>query len=255
MKNKTIISFGILATMLSAMSVGFLAASAFADATTPSAETPAKISVDAMKEKYWERTTDVELRVVQNRKYTQAKKFELQFFGGTIATDSFLSARNIGGALAYHFSDYWAFRILGFKDLVSDSSATTTIEGPPTNVAPNTNDPKYFVGGEVDFVPLYGKFSLLGKAIVYVDTHLDLGFGTTHTETGSDATPFVGLGEQFYLNRWSSLNIDYRLMYYRETLPEKTSGPGLPPLGSPIGNRASWNDVITLGISVFGSIF
>ena len=226
-------------------------ATAFADNN----EGAAKISVEAMKEKYWEKTTDVELRVVQNRKYSQAKKFEFQVFGGTIATDPFLQVRNVGASLAYHFNDYWAVRFLYFKDLVTNSSATTTIEQPPTSATPNTNEPDYFYGGEVDYVPLYGKFSLMGHAIVYVDTHMDIGMGQTKTETGTNATPYVGLGEQFYLNRWSSLNIDYRLMYYRETLDEKGTGGGVPPLGTPIGNRASWNDVITLGISVFGSIF
>jgi outer membrane beta-barrel protein len=223
---------------------------AFAD-TSGGATPPAKISVDTMKEKYWEKTTDVELRVVQNRKYSQARKFELQFFGGAISTDPFLSVKNIGASLAYHFNDYWALKVFGFKDIVGDSAATTILEQENAQT-PNTNQPKYFVGGEADFVPLYGKFSLLGNAIIYVDTHLDFGFGSTTTETGHDATPFVGLGEQFYINRWSSLNLDYRLMYYRETLDQK--GVGQPNLGQPIANRASWNDVITLGISVFGSI-
>jgi outer membrane beta-barrel protein len=207
--------------------------------------------VDTMKEKYWEKTTDVELRVVQNRKYSQARKFELQFFGGAISTDPFLSVKNIGASLAYHFNDYWALKAFGFKDLVGDSAATSILEQENAQT-PNTNQPKYFVGGEADFVPLYGKFSWLGNAIIYVDTHLDFGFGSTTTETGHDATPFVGLGEQFYINRWSSLNLDYRLMYYRETLDQK--GVGQPNFGQPIANRASWNDVITLGISVFGSI-
>jgi outer membrane beta-barrel protein len=228
---------------------------AFADTSTPPVDpnAAAKISVDAMKEKYWEKTTDVELRVVQNRRYTQYKKFDLQFFGGTISTDPFLAVKNIGGSIGYHFNDYFALRVLGFKDIVGNSSATTVLEE-QNSQTPNTNEPKYFIGGEADFVPLYGKFSLLGNAIVYVDTHLDFGMGTTSTETGHDATPFAGLGEQFYLNRFSSLYIDYRLMYYRETLGEKGTGAGLPALGTPIGNRASWNDVITVGISVFGSI-
>ena len=226
---------------------------AFADTSTPPVDpnAAAKISVDAMKEKYWEKTTDVELRVVQNRRYTQYKKFELQLFGGTISTDPFLAVKNLGGSLSYHFNDYFAAKVLGFKDIVGNSSALSTLQQ-DNNTTANTNEPKYFIGGEVDFVPLYGKFSLMGNAIVYVDTHIDGGLGETTTQTGHDLTPFLGLGEQFYLNRWSSFNIDYRLMYYRETLDQKTVGQ--PNLGGPIDNRASWNDVITLGISVFGSI-
>jgi outer membrane beta-barrel protein len=220
------------------------------DSTTTSA---GKLPVDKMKDKYWQRGSDTsEVRVVQNRLYSKARTFELGLYVGSISTDPFLSVKNYGLSLGYHINDYFGLVALGWKESVSPSDALTLLQGPPTNTTANTNDPKSFVGGELDFVPLYGKLSLVGKAIIYFDTHIDLGAGGTATETGNDFTQFIGLGEQIYLNSWSSLTLDYRLTRYVETLDQKTLGQ--PGLGASIGNRTDLNDVVTIGISFFGHI-
>jgi outer membrane beta-barrel protein len=223
------------------------------DTTPPPTQTPtARLPVDKMKEKYWNKgNEDMEVRVVQNRLYSKAHTFELGLFVGSIATDPFLSVKNYGASLGYHLSDYFGIVLLGWKDSVQPSSALTLLQGPPTNTTANTNDPNYFIGGELDFVPLYGKLSLVGKSIIYFDTHLDLGCGDTSTETGKYITPFVGIGEQIYLNGWSSLMLDYRLAGYHEQLVQKTAGPGQ---GSVLGGRTTLNDVITVGVSFFGHI-
>jgi outer membrane beta-barrel protein len=241
----------ILIAVVSAFSIG----SAFADDQPAPAASPGqstRLPVDKIKERYWQKgNEDMEVRVVQNRLYSKAHTFELGLFVGSIATDPFLSVKNYGASLGYHLNDYFGIVILGWKDSVQPSSALTLLQGPPTSTTANTNDPNYFIGGELDFVPLYGKLSLIGKSIIYFDTHLDLGVGDTSTETGKYITPFIGIGEQIYLNSWSSLMLDYRLAGYHEQLVQKTAGPGQ---GSILGGRTTLNDVITVGISFFGHI-
>jgi outer membrane beta-barrel protein len=241
----------ILLAAVSAFSV----CTAFADdQPTPTASPgqSTRLPVDKIKEKYWQKgNDDMEVRVVQNRLYSKAHTFELALFVGSTATDPFLSVKNYGVSLGYHLNDYFGIVLLGWKDSVQPSDALTLLQS-SQHVTANTNDPSSFVGGELDFVPLYGKLSLVGKSIIYFDTHVDLGAGVTSTETGKYATPFIGLGEQIYLNSWSSLMLDYRLTGYHETLDQKVLGQ--PGLGGSIGSRTTLNDVITVGISFFGHI-
>jgi outer membrane beta-barrel protein len=176
--------FGVLLLLFSA--------SSFADnsATTTA---PEKLPVDKIKEKYWQKGNDVEVSVIQNRLYSKAHTFELGVYVGSISTDPFLSVKNYGLSLGYHINDYFGIVALAWKESVSPSSALTLLQS-SENTTANTNDPKSFWGGELDFVPLYGKLSLVGKAIIYFDTHVDAGAGETSTETGNYLTPFIGIG-------------------------------------------------------------
>lgn len=214
--------------------------------------TATKLPIDQVKERYWDRGRETELRVVQNRLYSQAEKFELGLFGGFVSTDPFLSVHNLGMSLAYHFNETYSVTVFGWKYFVSNSSALDMLEA-TKSVTANTNKPSSFIGGQFDFVPIYGKLSLLGTSIIYFDTRLDAGAGVINTETGKNIAPFVGIGEQIYLNKFSSLRLDYRLMEYHEDIRQKTYGSA--DLGAIVQSKTQWDNVITIGFSVFGKLF
>ena len=88
-----------------------------------------KLQVDNLKEKYWAKGDESELKVVQNRTYTKAHKFELGVFGGWTTTDPFLSVQNIGGSVGFHISEYFAIEAVGWKSFVSNSAALDTLQG------------------------------------------------------------------------------------------------------------------------------
>jgi outer membrane beta-barrel protein len=121
-----------------------------------------------------------------------------------------------------------------FKTLQSQKSAT-----------PNTNNPKGFYGLEADANLLYGKVSVLGKMIIYVDIFLLGGAGITSTESGNDFTPFLGIGQKIHLNEFMAVQLDYRVMRYNELIDSKAPAS----LGNPLGTRANTTDVVTLGLS------
>lgn len=222
-------------------------------ATQPGADTASgRLPIDRVKERYWENGRETELRVVQNRLYTQAKKIEFGVFGGFVSQDPFLSIKNFGAALSYHLDDFWAVSILGWKDSANPSSALVTLEQ-ANNVTANTNIPDHFLGLGVDYVPIYGKLSLIGKAIIYFDTRVSVGYGKTKTESGNNGTPFLGVGEQIYLNRYCSLRVDYRLFEYGEDLTEKTSSAS--NYGKIVSHRTSWNSNFIVGLTIFSGLF
>jgi len=203
-----------------------------------------KVNVDTIKEKYWARGNESELGVVQNRLYSKEFKFELATFGGLVSSDPFLSVKSAGLSLGFHFSEYWAVHAFGWRSFVAPSSAQIAFQEWSGEPRVNTNEPRAFMGAEVTASPLYGKLSLVGKKIIYYDMHISAGAGMTRTESGSFLTPFFGIGQQVYMTQWMSLRLDYRPMWYRETIKEKINPQ---TYGTVKGQRINWTHAVTFG--------
>jgi len=232
----------------------------FANAQNPGNTTDAKndsrkakqINVDSIKEKYWAKGEQTELGVVQNRKYSKGDKIQFGLLGSLVISDPFLSTRLLGASIGYHFSEYFSVSLLAWKNFVSPSAALKTFEASSSGATANTNKPESYFGGEAVGSLLYGKLSLLGAAIIYYDLHLLGGLGMTSTESGNNITPHVGVGQRFFISKHFSLRLDFRLMYYRETILEKV----IPTkLGQVQGKRNNFTNTINLGIDFLGDIF
>jgi outer membrane beta-barrel protein len=171
---------------------------------------------------------------------------EIGAFLGAVSTNSFINDMAWGGSLGYHFSEYFAFNALYWKDSVSNSSAYNTFVN-ANGVVPNTDEPRSFYGGEIAFSPLYGKLSVMNQRIIYFDTHLLLGGGIRQAESGNHAAALFGIGQQIYLSQFFSLRIDYRLLRFKEILLEKSKAA---TLGQPVGEGTRLDSTVTLGINI-----
>ncbi len=212
------------------------------------APTPRDVEVDTVKEAYWNRSSDGEIEVVQNRMFSKKHRLTLQIAAGTSSTDPFLDVKSLSGALGFHFSETLGVNAIYKKYIVSNSSYLNELQSgliTGANSTANTNKPNAFYGGEIEYSPLYGKISLSGSSIVHYDAHLLFGAGITDTESGKYFTPSVGFGPQFYLGSGLALRLDYRLAVYKETIPEKVllSRPNA-------GERTNFNHQIALGVEV-----
>lgn len=209
--------------------------------------------VQKIREKYWARGNESEMGVVQNRLYPKRHRFELGFFGGNLNGDPFLSVFDAGVTLGFHFSEFFAMHLMYWKASVSPSSALKTLQDDLKTTA-NTNEPKSYLGVDARASILYGKLSLLGAAILYFDSYLLLGTGTLKTESGNSLAVSGGFGQQIHLSRVFSINIDYRVIYYKEKIIGKVSGPG-GNLGQELLTRSNLSNSITLGLSTFINVF
>jgi outer membrane beta-barrel protein len=201
------------------------------------------VDVSKVTQKYWAQGKDTELGVVQNRKYTSEHRLELDLFTGTVSTDPFLSVHHYGGSLGYYFSQYFSAHATAWKDSVSNSDAYNSFKAQTSNASVDLNRPKSFYGLELNENFLYGKASLLGNAIIYVDIYALGGAGVTATDSGSYFTPFLGLGQKIHINQWLALDLNYRVMFFNETIPSATGGAG--------HERSNTTDVVTLGLCLF----
>lgn len=205
-----------------------------------------EVDLSKFTEKYWAEGNETEMGVVQNRKYTTSRKWELSFFTGTLSTDPFLSVHPLGGGIGYHFSPYTSVHLTAWRAQVKASDALKTFEA-ETNATVNTNHPKAYYGLDVKQNFLYGKASLFGSVIIYVDLFVMGGVGMTQTESGTYFTPSLGLGQKIYLNQRMALNLDYRIMTYHEQILSKSPAT----LGNPAGERNNMTDGVSLGLSFF----
>lgn len=235
----------VLSSAIIVLTVFYTGLALAAEPTSPPAsnETGEAVDVSKIQEKYWAQGKESELGVVQNRRYTLARKFQIGLYGGNLSSDPFLSVHHYGLSAGYHFSSLFSLHALYWKAAVSPSQALKTLEATPGATTANTNLPKGFYGLEGDFNLLYGKVSLLGKSIIYVDLFLLGGAGVTQTETGDNLTPFVGLGQKIHLNQHMALHLDYRIMRYNEVIKSKGTNRG-----AIVGERVNTTDAITLGI-------
>lgn len=214
------------------------------------APTPRDVQVDNVKEAYWNRTSEGEIEVVQNRQYSKKNRLSLQAFAGTGSTDPFLSVKSIGGALGFHFTEEFGVSAIYRKFIVSNSSYYSELESGMINGAKfgaNTNRPDSFIGGEIEYSPFYGKISLSGSNIVHYDAHFLIGGGVTDTVSGKYFTPSIGFGPQIYLSNSFAIRLDYRFAMYKETILETVQ----PAIRSIAGERTNYVHSGTLGIVLF----
>ena len=215
-----------------------ISSSAFAQAPAGGgAKQGERLDVESIKQKYWAKGNETQMNVVQNRMYTREGKVELSVFGGTFSDDPFLSTRSLGASLGYHFSEYIGIRALYMKLFPKKSSAADAFLAYQKSEA-TTNPPNYFYGVEGTASLLYGKLSLLGKAIIYYDLHLSAGLGQLNTSNGTYLAPIVGIGQQIYLSQMFLLRFDYRLLNHSENLAGLTN------------KRTLWTDSLSLGLSL-----
>ena len=236
--------FFTLVLMITLLSVNALAAGAPPAGSAVPSPTPEDETVDVSKvtEKYWAQGKDTELGVVQNRKYTSEHRLELDLFTGSISTDPFLTVHHYGFSLGYYITQNFSLHAIAWKDSVSFSDAYNSFKAQTANAILDTNKPKGFYGLELNQNILYGKASLFGSAIIYVDIFALGGLGMTDTETGKELTPFLGLGQKIHLNQTMALHLDYRIMQFSETIPSSTGNSH---------DRSNTTDVVTLGLCFF----
>ncbi len=234
--------------VVSVTSLMILSASAFA-APNKRAPAPKDTDVESVKENYWNRTSDGDVEVVQNRLYSKKNRLSIQVGAGTVSTDPFLNVKSLTGGIGYHFSESFGVYAIGRKYLVSDSSYMTELKNGVTTGAAtsaNVNRPNSYFGGEIQYSPFYGKMSLSGASIIHYDVHFLAGLGVTDTESGKYSTPSVGLGPEFYLGNTVAIRFDYRLTYYSETIRER-----ILTSRTSAGERDNFGHQLSLGLEFF----
>lgn len=175
--------------------------------------------------------TDFEgaIHVVQPKPVLQKGRFDLSPRMGMTINDAVHRNIMVGATANYHFTErVYAGAVLqwfnfggvlggptqNFRDLNAETRAT--VDAAYLN---------WSAGAEVGFVPLYGKFALLNRGIIFYDVSVTAGAlfaesSSVSTPAASQAGPAgtVSLQGRFFLNRWMAVNLELRDVLFMGTL-------------------------------------
>jgi outer membrane beta-barrel protein len=206
---------------------------------------PERIDVQSMKRRYWTVGNEDLMDVVQNRLYTKKGRMEFAARYGFWSDDPFQSQKTMGLSGGYHLSEFLS--IHGFYASVSSANNqayTAALAATNNNILPDINPAKSVYGAEARASLIYGKLSLLGKSIVYYDLNVAAGLSQHKATVGSSTGYFVGLGQQFYLNKTLFLTVDYRMLFHTDQFPSTQT----PTRQRTRALTTSW---IQVGVGVF----
>ncbi len=136
-----------------------------------------QLNMGSLEKKYWS-AKDTDFSVVENRKYTKAKKFALSMLVGPIINDPYNTGYNYEMKLNYYFSERYGVEFFDDKADLRDSQTTTDFYNQYNHIRPDFNRDMNFVGVGFNWVPFYAKMSVLGMKIIYLDMQF---------------TPFIGI--------------------------------------------------------------
>jgi outer membrane beta-barrel protein len=208
---------------------------------------PQRLEVDALKQKYWAKGNEADLEVVQNRMYTKQYKLNIGLMAGSVAGDPFLNSKAYGGTLGFNFTESLGVNALYWRLSSSYSSAYDAFVE-LSGYGSNSNPLHSLLGGELSWGILYGKLSLLGKAILHFDLFLYGGAGQIKTQNNSSLAPWVGIGQQLYITRWLTFRVDYRYIRYNEDIIE-LYGTADVPKGTLRQTRSTSASALTFGVN------
>jgi outer membrane beta-barrel protein len=184
------------------------------------------------------------IHALQKRDYSVKNKLEIGLFGGMSINDTFTQHYSTTLALDYHLNEAFALELAWMSCKVPFMNGDQTMyEGQYTgdgirfgnrytDAYSEVNDAQLlpsnadlamisnYVGLNVQFSPIYGKWSLFGMALGHADFYLSAGGGVAGTEykntfgywqdTGTYFVGTFGLGFRVFLARWFAIRLDVR---------------------------------------------
>ena len=161
------------------------------------------------------------VRVFQQRYLIKSGRAELLLGGSLSMADPLVQHYGLDASLLYHINEQWSFGAGGTWFRGSTTSTFADIQG-LYGLFPEKSTLQAGGFGEVQYSPVFGKFSSFGVAVLQVDAYLLAGGGVVLTTRGDALKPsgFVGLGLRMHTLRWLTLSAEVRDIALLENFQE-----------------------------------
>lgn len=167
------------------------------------------------------------ISVVQNRKYTKARRFELALGGGIGIGDSYRTVRQFMPRASYYFNESWGVSALGAFVSNSENNTWINLKLANSSALPNVREVRNFIGGSAVWVPFYAKLNIFNR-IVYMDWHFEAGVAQVNSQIdlnfSANAAPnlfesshtgfFWGTAQKFWITREFAARVDFHGLIY-----------------------------------------
>ena len=218
-----------------------------------------KLNMGELEKKYWA-PKDTDFSVVQNRKYTKAKRFALSALVGPIVNDPYNTGYNYELKLNYYFSERYGVELFDDKADLSDSQTTKDFQSlSGGGVRPDFNRDVNFVGVGFNWVPFYAKMSFLGKKIIYFDMQFTPFIGVeTYEQLVNDTmdnpqkNAFAygfDVVQYFFFSKHFAVQADLQNRYFQQDIVSYGNALALP--GTPKSSNTANTTNFLMGVTYF----
>lgn len=178
----------------------------------------------------------------------RAERFEVMPTFSQTFHDSYVQNFLVGLDLNYHIKNWVSIGLnfaFGFKRNTNLTKQINDTLGRSIEVA----QLRMLLLANVQFAPIYGKFSLFGKAMAYYDLHLLIGVGMAQIKSNGDLigssfnfAPAIGVGFRLFATEYLGINVEFRDVIVKQALNVANDGT--------VSKRFVNNLMYTIGISV-----
>ncbi len=165
---------------------------------------------------------DKKVSIVQNRVVKRRFRSELgteysSVFGG----ETFLETQSLGLRYNFHINPRWSVGLNYFKAYNGLSKEGTALIR-DERLIPDVDHLRGGYGLNVNWYPIYGKFSLYNLGVVHFDFYALASYGQVELSSGKTGSYSYGLGVGFWLSKHLTSRIEVKQSLYDA---ERDSGP------------------------------
>ncbi len=155
-------------------------------------------------------------QVVVIQKNYMPKTGRFNVAGGLTLFPSDVFFKTFGAQLrgGYHINEKWGAELGGILLTSSKSAELKDLEDKQSVTASNLATLKSYIGANIYFSNMYGKYAMSDRKIFPFEIYQTLGFGTVTTDKSSSPAFSAGLGQLFSLSRNEAVRIDLSLLFY-----------------------------------------
>jgi outer membrane beta-barrel protein len=217
------------------------------DAAKPAEEKtvdPETVDISDLEKDYWRPNKD-ELEVVQNRRFDKKGRFEAAGHFGILQGEDFEDSKSWGFSGTYNLNNLWFAEASYHRFNNSDNDFLGSVKR-QYNFTPNYNREQSQTTLQAGWVPIYAKFSLLGKKISHFELYLAAGPGITKTIDNHLSGHFT-VGNKFYLTENLLFRVEWRMTRYKDKVIAESGSQSLAR-----GGPGSYTQIETTHNIIFG---
>ena len=212
--------------ILGTISLSFFMSSAWAKPSR------GKINTKKLVSEYWT-PNQKRYSLIQKRYFVKAYRPMLSLAGGVHVNNPEHEGSMGQLSLNYFFSEKWGLGVDYTKSYLDKNSVVIKLETHDEGGATlDRTKALQYIGGSLNYSPIYAKMSLLGYKILYYDLILSAQFGETTydqaqpegTQEASALTVGLGIVQLFYLNKYISLKVDFTNRWYKAEVLDYNEG-------------------------------
>lgn len=189
----------------------------------------AEVAPDEEKDEYdfsW-LDPDKKIYVVQNRKFTKARKVEIALTGGVGLSEPYRQTKTVLPRFFYYINESFGLSVFAGFNTNKENDNSIVLRSSKFNINPIVRDVNSFYGASFLWLPFYGKINMFNK-ILYLDWHFEAGLNSVSTEMDLSTAPtnptsiitsthtgfHWGTGQKFFITRNWAARLDFLAIYY-----------------------------------------